>query len=92
MVGWTGLWKAILFTAFAAVLTHGTPASALVTQTFKWDPPDYGDVAGYYVYIDSGDNPVYHKTVLGQNWATVTAAPNETITVSVTATPLVGTP
>ena len=44
MLRCTGLWKAILFTAFAAVLMHGTPASALVTITFKWDPPDYGDV------------------------------------------------
>jgi hypothetical protein len=91
MLRCTGLWKAILFTAFAAVLTHGTPASALVTiedgasATFAWDPAS-GDVAGYYVYIDSGDNPtVLYSTVYGRNWATVTAEPNETITVSVEA-------
>ncbi len=51
MVCRTGLWKAILFAAVAAVLTHGAPASALITiengasATFAWDPAS-GDVVG----------------------------------------------
>jgi hypothetical protein len=89
MVCWTGLLKAILLIAFAAVLTHGTPASALITieggtsATFAWGAAS-GDVAGYYVYVDTGGNRVHYSTVY-ETRATVTAAPNETITVSVTA-------
>jgi len=91
MVCWTRLWKAILFAAFAAVLTHGTPASALITieggnsATFAWDPAS-GDVAGYYVVVNSAIRQNYlYSTVIGRNWETVTAEPSETITVLVIA-------
>jgi hypothetical protein len=87
-----GLRKMILFAAVAAVLMHGAPASALITieggvsATFKWDPPASGDVAGYDVFIDSaGRSSVLYSSVIGRNWETVTAAPNETITVRVVA-------
>jgi FG-GAP-like repeat/FG-GAP repeat len=87
----TGLWKTILFTAIAAVLMYGAPASALVTieggtsVTFAWQPAS-GDVAGYYVVVDSAirRNHLY-STVTGRNWETVSAEPRETITVYVIA-------
>jgi hypothetical protein len=91
MACWTGLWKTILFTAFAAVLAHGTPASALVIEgtsaTFEWTAPkDGGDVAGYQVWVDSAirRNHLF-STVIGRNWETVSAEPGETITVFVIA-------
>jgi len=85
------LWKAISLAVFAALLTHGNPASALVTieggtsATFAWEPAS-GDVAGYYVIVNSARrrNQLY-STVIGRNWETVTAEPNETITVLVIA-------
>ena len=96
----TGLWKfwkALLFTALAAVLMHGAPASALViiedgaSATFAWEPAS-GDVAGYYVMVNSAtrDNALY-STVIGRSWETVTAEPNETITVTVIAFDALGT-
>jgi len=91
MVSWTGLWKTILLTAFAAVLLYGAPASALKTieggtsVTFEWQSAS-GDVAGYYVIVDSAirHNRLY-STVTGRNWETVSAEPGETITVYVIA-------
>ncbi len=84
-------WKAIRFAVVAAALMHGAPASALVTieggtsATFAWTPAA-GDVAGYYVVVNSATrrNQLY-STVIGRNWETVTAEPNETITVLVIA-------
>jgi hypothetical protein len=91
MIRGTGLWKTILFAAVAAVLTHGAPASALITiesgtsATFAWDPAS-GNVAGYDVFVDHAGKPTtLYSTVLGRNWETVTAAANETITVYVVA-------
>jgi len=91
MVCRTGLWKAILFAAVAAVLTHGAPASALITiengssATFAWTSAS-GTVAGYDVFVDRVGKPtILYSTVLGRNWATVTAGANETITVRVVA-------
>jgi hypothetical protein len=91
MVSWTGLWKTILLTAFAAVLMYGAPASALVTieggtsVTFAWQPAS-GEVAGYHVIVDSAIRHDHlYSTVTGRNWETVSAEPRETITVYVIA-------
>jgi hypothetical protein len=91
MVCRTGLWKAILFAAVTAVLTHGAPASARITiengasATFAWTPAS-GEVAGYDVFVDRVGKPTsLYSTVFGRNWETVTAAANETITVRVVA-------
>lgn len=93
----TGFWKAILITAFVSVLMGGAPASALVTieagtsATFAWGPAS-GDVVGYYVVVNSASrrNRLY-STVIGRNWETVNAEPNETITVIVIAFDASGT-
>lgn len=84
-------WKAVLVTAFAAVLIHGAPASALVTieggtsATFAWEPAS-GDVAGYRVIVNSETRSnVLYSTVIGRSWETVTAESSETITVLVIA-------
>jgi len=97
MVSRTALWKAILFTAFAAILTNAAPASALVvieggtTVTFAWDQAS-GDVAGYYVIIERDDKPTnVYSTVFGRTWETVSAALNETISVRVMAFDAEGT-
>jgi len=97
MVSRTALWKTILFTAFAAILTNAAPASALVvieggtTVTFAWDPAS-GDVAGYYVIIErDGRSTNVYSTVLGRTWETVSAALNETISVRVMAFDAEGT-
>ena len=91
MVSRTALWKTILFTAFAAILTNAAPASALVvieggtTVTFAWEPAS-GDVAGYYVIIErDGESTNVYSTVLGRTWETVSAGLNETISVRVMA-------
>jgi len=91
MAGRTGFWKTILFAALAALLMHSTPASALIvieggtTATFAWDAAS-GNVAGYYVIIIQEDKSVrYYSTVYGRTSETVSAAPNETISVLVVA-------
>jgi hypothetical protein len=70
---------------------HGAPASALVTieggtsVTFAWGEAS-GDVAGYYVVVNSATRQnILYSTVIGRTWETVTAEPNETITVVVIA-------
>jgi hypothetical protein len=91
MVRRTAFWKTILFAAFAAILTNGAPASALVTieggttATFAWEPAS-GNVAGYYVIIERVGEPAQlYSTVLGRTWEIVSAVPDETISVRVMA-------
>ncbi|MBW2541240.1 MAG: hypothetical protein JRF15_04045, partial [Deltaproteobacteria bacterium] len=91
MVRRTALWKAILLAAFAATLTSGAPAFALVvieggtTVTFAWAPAS-GNVAGYYVLVEREGRPTQvYSTVYGRTWETVTASENETISVRVMA-------
>ena len=72
MVCRTRFWKTILLAAVTVVLTHGAPASALVTiqagasATFAWDPAP-GSVAGYDVFVDSaGKTTILYSTVFGR--------------------------
>lgn len=77
--------------ALVAAFLYGGPAAALITipggttVTFAWDPAP-GNVAGYYVIVRTEGEPGFtYSTVFGRNWETVTAEPNETISVIVVA-------